>query len=208
MTAQAIVEQKDPPSWGLVRISHQENQGNSYIYDDTAGEGITVYGIDTGIDIKHPEFEDRASWGKNFADSDDHDGVGHGTHTSSTMVGKTVGVAKKARIIAIKVLRNDGKGQVSDVLAGIEWAAKDATDNGRTGKSVINLSLGGVKNKAYNDAVNSIADAGIFVAAAAGNDNKDAADYSPASAEKACTVAATDKYDKQAQFSNYGQVGT
>lgn len=209
MTTQEVKTQDNPPSWGLVRISHADNEGDGYGYDEKAGEGITIYGIDTGIDIDHPEFDkDRASWGKNFADDDDKDGSGHGTHTASTIVGKNVGVAKKAKIIAVKVLDSDGNGKTSDVISGVEWAANNAKDNNHTDKAVINLSLGGKKSKAYNDVVDHAAENGIFIAAAAGNNGQDSAGSSPASAKKACAVGATDKNDKTAEFSSYGKTRT
>lgn len=84
-----------------------------------------AYVIDTGVNIKHEEFEGRAVWGATIPTGDeDEDGNGHGTHVAGTIGSKTYGVAKKAKIVAVKVLRSNGSGTMSDVLKGVEWAAE------------------------------------------------------------------------------------
>ena len=70
---------------------------------------------DTGIYIDHPDFEGRASWGKTFGGYDDKDGNGHGTHCAGTAVSNHYGVAKAAKVIAVKVLSDSGSGAISDV---------------------------------------------------------------------------------------------
>ena len=93
---------------------------------------MTAYVIDTGVNIAHKDFEGRASWGKtlplNDTDIDDH---GHGTHVAGTIASKTFGVAKKADIIAVKVLGSGGQGTMSDVTAGVLWAVADAQNKTR-----------------------------------------------------------------------------
>lgn len=149
-----------------------------------------------------------------------------GTHVAGTIAGKTYGVAKKAFIKAVKVLRSNGSGTMSDVVAGVEWVAKDhkkrvdeeaAKFEAATGgketpapapkkvKSVANMSLGGGKSRALDLAVNAVVSAGVHFAVAAGNDNRDACNYSPAAAEKAITVGATTIEDSRAWFSNWGK---
>jgi len=86
---------------------------------------ILAYVVDTGVNIHHEEFEGRASWGATIPENDeDADGNGHGTHVAGTIASKTFGVAKKAKIVAVKVLRSNGSGTMSDVLKGVEWAAE------------------------------------------------------------------------------------
>jgi cerevisin len=84
-----------------------------------------AYVVDTGVNVKHEEFGGRAIWGATIPTGDeDEDGNGHGTHVAGTIASKTYGVAKKAKIVAVKVLRSNGSGTMSDVLKGVEWAAE------------------------------------------------------------------------------------
>jgi len=193
--------------WGLGRISHKANGNSSYVYDSSAGEGTCSYIIDTGIYTAHPEFEGRATWLGNFVgDNDDTDGAGHGTHVAGTIGSKTYGVAKKTKLYAVKVLDASGSGTYAGVIAGINFAATDQKTRNCPKGSVANMSLGGGKNTAVNQAVAAAVSAGLFMAVAAGNDYGDAKDYSPASEPTACTVGATDSSDAKASFSNTGSL--
>ncbi|KAI9206460.1 peptidase S8/S53 domain-containing protein [Polychytrium aggregatum] len=208
-------DQVDAP-WGLARISHathpEGEDANTYSYYPDAGEGVTAYVIDTGVNIHHVDFEGRAVWGATIPEGDeDADGNGHGTHVSGTIAGKTFGVAKKAKIVAVKVLRSNGSGSMSDVLGGIDWAVEAhrredeaLRKKGKKAKSVANMSLGGGKSPALDAAVNAAVAAGIHFAVAAGNENRDACNSSPAAAAKAVTVAASNSDDARAWFSNWG----
>jgi len=133
---------------------------------------------------------------------DTTDGNGHGTHCAGTVAGITYGVAKEANLIAVKVLSDSGSGSTSGVIDGINWAAADATAKNKP--AVANLSLGGGFSQANNDAVTGLVNAGVTTAVAAGNDNADACNYSPASTPAAITVAASDKNNARATYSNYG----
>ncbi|KAF2744712.1 subtilisin-like serine protease-like protein PR1A [Sporormia fimetaria CBS 119925] len=191
--------------WGLGRISHQDKGNNTYVYDSTAGEGTCSYVLDTGIEITHPEFGGRAEWLANFAeDGDDRDGNGHGTHCAGTIGSASYGVAKKTKLLAIKVLDAWGSGTYAGVIAGINFAAQDFKTRSCPKGAVANMSLGGGKNIAVNEAVAAAVAAGLFFGVAAGNNNRDAVYYSPASEPSACTVGATDIDDVKASFSNYG----
>ncbi|KFY93052.1 hypothetical protein V498_04585 [Pseudogymnoascus sp. VKM F-4517 (FW-2822)] len=197
------LETREGATWGLGRISHKAAGSDSYVYDATAGEGSTVYVVDTGIYIEHEEFEGRATWGANFIEgSEDTDENGHGTHCAGTIGGATYGVASKAKLVAVKVLDGEGSGSNSGVIGGIEFVGK----NGGDGKSVLSMSLGGSFSAALNSAVESTIAAGVTVVVAAGNDGADASNYSPASAKNAITVGATDSTDNRAEFSNFGAV--
>lgn len=211
--SEPVTENSAP--WGLARISHREALGfgtfNKYIHQANGGEGVNVYVVDTGTNIDHVDFEGRAKWGKTIPRGDaDEDGNGHGTHCSGTIGGKKYGVSKKANIFAVKVLRSNGSGTMSDVVKGVEWAAlahvkvaekKDPKFKG----SVANMSLGGGKSTALDQTVNAAVRMGLNFAVAAGNDNSDACDYSPAAAADAVTVGASTLSDERAYFSNYGK---
>lgn len=206
--------EKNAP-WGLARISHRKSLGfsdfNKYLYAADAGEGVDVYVIDTGTNVDHVDFEGRAHWGKTIPANDpDEDGNGHGTHCSGTVAGKKYGVAKKANVYAVKVLKSNGSGTMNDVIKGVEWAAEAHIKKTKAGKkgfkgSAANMSLGGGKSPALDKTVNAAVDAGIHFAVAAGNDNADSCNYSPAAAEKAVTVGASALDDSRAYFSNYGK---
>ena len=211
--------EKNAP-WGLARISHRSSLSfgtfNKYLYSADGGEGVDVYVIDTGTNVEHVDFEGRATWGKTIpANDEDKDGNGHGTHCSGTIAGKKYGVAKKANVYAVKVLKSNGSGTMADVVKGVEWAAVshtkkvEAAKNGKGKKgfkgSAANMSLGGGKSVTLDLAVNAAVDAGIHFAVAAGNDNRDSCGYSPAAAEKAVTVGASTLLDERAYFSNYGK---
>ncbi|CAI4211077.1 unnamed protein product [Parascedosporium putredinis] len=184
--------EKNAP-WGLARISHRNTLSfgtfNKYLYTADGGEGVDAYVIDTGTNIDHVDFEGRAKWGKTIPSGDDDiDGNGHGTHCSGTVAGKKYGVAKKAHVYAVKVLRSNGSGTMSDVVKGVEFAANahlEQVELAQKGKrkgfkgSVANMSLGGGKTEALDRVVNAAVDAGIHFAVAAGNDNADACNYSP-----------------------------
>ncbi|ATY62398.1 serine protease [Cordyceps militaris CM01] len=205
--------------WGLARISHRQTLGfgtfNKYLYAEDGGEGVDAYVIDTGTNTEHVDFEGRAQWGYTAPEGDaDEDGNGHGTHCSGTIAGKKYGVAKKANVYAVKVLRSNGSGTMSDVIKGVDWAAsshaeqvKKAKDGKRKGfkGSVANMSLGGGKTTLLDQAVDAAVSKGLHFAVAAGNDNADACNYSPAAAKKAVTVGASAIDDSRAYFSNYGK---
>ncbi|KAK4058173.1 proteinase B [Microbotryomycetes sp. JL221] len=203
--------------WGLARISHRKTLGfgtfSRYDYDGHGGEGVDAYVIDTGINIDHVEFEGRAKWGKTIPRDADKDLNGHGTHVAGTIGSKQYGVAKKANLIAVKVLGAGGSGTMSDVVAGVAWAADAAYEKAQLAieskdkkhkGSVANMSLGGGKSQALDDAVDSAVNDGLHFAVAAGNDAKDACAYSPAASKEAITVGATSIGDELTYFSNHG----
>lgn len=105
----------------------------------------------------------------------------------------------------------DKKGNSASVIGGLNFALGDAPNRDCPNGVVVNMSLGGGFSQATNDAAGSLVDAGFFVAVAAGNGNifgipQDAANSSPASEPKVCTVGASDSSDRVASFSNYGAV--
>ncbi|MDI3101898.1 S8 family peptidase [Streptomyces sp. AN-3] len=190
--------------WGLDRIDQTSLPlSGTYTYPDSAGSGVTAYVIDTGVRITHQQISGRASYGYDAVDGDTtaSDGNGHGTHVATTIAGTTYGAAKKAKIVAVRVLDNNGSGTTAGVIAGIDWVTAN-----HSGPSVANLSLGGGASTTLDTAVrNSIAD-GVTYAVAAGNSGANASSYSPARVTEAITVGATTSTDAKASYSNYGSV--
>ncbi|PJE96595.1 serine protease [Streptomyces carminius] len=196
--------QPGPPSWGLDRIDQRALPlDDGYTYPDSAGEGVTAYVIDTGVRITHGDFGGRARYGYDAVDGDTtaSDGNGHGTHVAGTIAGAAHGVAKKAEIVAVRVLNDGGSGTVAGVVAGVDWVTRDAT-----GPAVANMSLGGGANPAIDTAVRNSIAAGVTYVVAAGNSGADAAGYSPARVTEALTVGSTDADDGRSYFSNFGAV--
>jgi subtilisin family serine protease len=195
--------------WGLNRISSRDRPGPGavYTYPDSAGEGVYAYVIDTGVLPTHPDFQGRAVFGADFTREGAGDGNGHGTHCAGTVGATTYGVAKKVNVVGVRVLGSSGSGSFSGVIAGIEWATREAVQKNRAaGKivSVANMSLGGGASQAVDDAVKAATDAGLVMAVAAGNSRGDACRLSPARAPSALTVAASDINDSLATFSERG----
>ncbi|MET9624002.1 MULTISPECIES: S8 family serine peptidase [unclassified Streptomyces] len=196
--------QADPPSWGLDRVDQTETAGDSkYTYPDGAGEGVTAYVIDTGVRVGHQDFGGRASDGFDAVENDEtaQDGNGHGTHVAGTIAGTAHGVAKKAKIVAVRVLDDNGSGTTEQVVAGIDWVTKN-----HQGPSVANMSLGGGADPALDDAVRKAIASGVTFAVAAGNESSDAGQGSPSRVQEAITVASSTKDDQQSDFSNFGSV--
>ncbi|MFI2226742.1 S8 family peptidase [Streptomyces fradiae] len=196
--------QDDPPSWGLDRVDQADTAGDGkYTYPDGGGEGVTAYVIDTGVRVTHKDFEGRATHGFDAVDNDDtaDDGNGHGTHVAGTIAGAAHGVAKKAKIVAVRVLDDSGSGTTDQVIAGIDWVTQNAQ-----GPSVANMSLGGGADEAIDEAVRKAIAAGITFGVAAGNESSDAGQGSPARVEEAITVASSTRNDAQSDFSNFGSV--
>jgi subtilisin family serine protease len=196
---QAYVQQARAP-WGLARLS--ATGGQVYAFPPSAGAGVDVYVLDSGVQVDHPDLEGRATMVANYVPGEDNrDYTGHGTHIAGTIASKTFGVAKKARVLGIKVLDKSGMGYDSRIISGITYAI----NHRRAGvKTVINMSLGGKKSRALDEAVAAAVKAGVVVVVAAGNEHMDACQLSPSGARDAFAVGAADQRNRIAHFSNYG----
>lgn len=188
-------------TWGLDRIDQRNLPlSGSYTYNTTASN-VNAYIIDTGILGSHSEFSGRFMGGYDFVDNDSNpnDCNGHGTHVAGTVGGSTYGVAKGVKLYGLKVLGCNGSGTNSGVIAGIDWVA-----NNHVKPAVANMSLGGGASSATDNAVANLVASGVTVAVAAGNDNSNACNYSPAREPSAITVGSTTSNDSRSSFSNYG----
>ncbi|GAA2302671.1 hypothetical protein GCM10010234_52050 [Streptomyces hawaiiensis] len=188
--------------WGLDRVDQASLPlSGTYTYPDSAGSGVTVYVIDTGVRITHQQISGRASHGYDAVDGDNNasDGNGHGTHVATTIAGSTYGVAKKANIVGVRVLNNSGSGTTAGVIAGVDWVTKN-----HSGPSVANMSLGGGASATLDTAVRNSIASGVTYAVAAGNSSTTASSSSPARVAEAITVGATTSTDAKASYSNYG----
>jgi serine protease len=193
---------------------HLEQIGMPAAWKIADGDGVIVAVIDTGVayenyqrfhrvpDLAETEFVK----GYDFVGDSEHaaDDHGHGTHVAGTIAQSThngvgvAGVARKARIMPLKVLSASGSGSVGAISDAIHYAA----DNGA---KVINMSLGGrFRSKVLEKAVKYAHDKGVVVVCAAGNDGSKRVSF-PAAYPGAVAVAAT-QYDETTTFySNAGK---
>ena len=187
ITAQDV--QINPPSWGLDRIDQRLNAlDNSFTYPANPGQGVTVYVLDSGLNASHTEFTGRIGQGTDIVDGDSNpaDCHGHGTHVAGTAVGTKYGVAKKARVAAVRVLDCQGSGYTDDLIAGIDWVRTHAQKPAVANYSIV--CRWECTSPATDSAVTSLINSGVPFAAAAGNQGTDACKYSPQALPATITV--------------------
>ncbi|MEU7051333.1 S8 family serine peptidase, partial [Streptomyces eurythermus] len=175
------------------------------------GKGVTVAVLDTGADLGHPDLAGRVSTSRSFVEGEEvADRNGHGTHVTSTVGGSGAasdgaekGVAPGATLAVGKVLSDQGSGSESQIIAGMEWAARDVRAR------IVSMSLGSPEPSDGTDpmaqAVNTLTkETGALFVVAAGNTGAPSAIGSPGAADAALTVGAVDSADRPAYFTSAG----
>jgi len=181
------------------RLWNLENIGAYKAHKSSTGNGVKIAIIDTGIDYNHNELSRNFTRKKGYnfiKDNDDpFDDYGHGTHVAGIAAGKNCGVAPDATLYAVKVLDSNGSGSDATVAAGIEWALLNNTD-------IASMSLGGpTASRALEDMCRIASQKGLLLVAAAGNDGY-GPEYPAAFGDCVIAVAAVDRNNKHADFSN------
>ncbi|KAK6524391.1 hypothetical protein TWF281_011299 [Arthrobotrys megalospora] len=218
---QVFIEQSTAP-WGLQRISSAQTVDSAgrrdtdltfkYRFDQASGAGVDVYVLDTGLNINHVDFVGRAEMVFSVdGTTGANDAQGHGTHTAGTVGSRTFGVAKNVNLRGVKVLEDSGSGSIAGIVRGIDFVVTEhnSRKNGPNFQgSVISMSLGGdgLPQSMFN-ILQKATEAGIHVSVAAGNENQDACNTSPAGFSRQLpiiSVGATDIDDRRASFSNFG----
>ncbi|MFJ6671898.1 S8 family peptidase [Actinosynnema sp. NPDC091369] len=205
VVAQDLVAQPDPPSWGLDRIDQRSLPLDRKYFHPSTASSVRAYIFGTGIRYTHQEFDGAAVPGFDAVGGvtpPGNDCNGHGTHMAGTVGGRTTGVAKDVTLVSVRVLNCQGSGTYSQIIAGIDWATRDAAASGRP--AVALMTLGGAANQAFNDAITRSINANVHYSVVSGGSNADACAFSPGSTPLATTVGATDANDAKASFSNYG----
>ncbi|MET9404728.1 S8 family serine peptidase [Streptomyces sp. NPDC002935] len=175
------------------------------------GKGVTVAVLDTGVDTGHPDLAGRVAQTKSFIDGQEvADRNGHGTHVTSTVGGSGAasdgaekGVAPEATLAVGKVLSDQGSGSESQIIAGMEWAARDVH------AKVISMSLGSTEASDGTDPMAAAVDTlsketGALFVIAAGNTGAPSSIGSPGAADSALTIGAVDSADEAAYFTSAG----
>jgi hypothetical protein len=193
--------------WNLPAINHGRatTSTTTYRHTSNAGSGVDIYIFDTGIRRSHRDFGGRASWGFDaFTSSSPHrtDRNGHGTHVASSAAGAVYGVAKRANLIDVRVLGDDGRGSSSGYAAGLDWAVAETRRKGRT--SIMNASLGFSSGSGTVDRATEAATRYMLCVVSSGNSGGDSCIPSPSRSNGVLSVGNARNNNARSSSSNFG----
>ena len=198
-------EQSEDPYYKYGYQWFHDSVYNSFAWDITEGEGITVAVLDTGADLDHDDLKNKIVGSYNVLDpeSEAEDTDGHGSHIAGLIAGEKgnayggIGIAPGADLYIVKITE-DRSIRLSDEIAGINHAVEAGVD-------VINMSFGSTKKfKAEKEAIENALKAGVTLVASAGDESSDEEVY-PAAYDGVISVASYTSYETLSSFSNYGE---
>ena len=184
--------------WGLIKGGFQD------AWSRTRGQGVRIAVVDSGAAVRHPDLRGKIALTRDFKhnDSSVEDRAGHGTHVAGTVAAMTdnrkgvAGGCPACNLIIAKVFDPD-QGFDFAIARGVTWSAD-------SGAEVINCSFTGPgDSRALKDAIDHAVKKGALVVAAAGNGDTNEPKY-PAAYPGVIAVAATNREDRRASFSNFG----
>ena len=209
-----LVDRSVPSSFGTEELQNWWKVAsiNSIDFDNTTqthmvrGINSTVYIVDSGIAIEHPEFVNSNitllhSFNDNFIDN-----KGHGTALSSLIVGGTCSLSNPA-LKVVKVFDTTQPTLQSDLIAALDAIYADYEATGRKA-SVINMSWAIPKNDYINNKIQRLIDEGIYVVASAGNSGQPIGDVTPASIPDVLTVGSYGQDLTPSKFSDYTEASS
>ena len=210
LRADEVLHEATSLPWGLDRIDQRFLPLDGTFSVNEAGQGTSVYILDSGVRASHSEFlerdgSSRVSFGDDFVERLDTvvDESGHGTHVAAVVAGQRFGVAKKAAIVSVRVLDRTNAGFISQLIEALEWTRNDILTK-KAFPAVVVLSLSTPVSNVLNHAVARMTSAGISVITAAGNEAKNSCLVSPASETSALSVGAINAKDQISSMSNWG----
>jgi len=198
--------------------NHERTTDENYLYKFSyeSASNVYIYVLDTGIYASHSSFTDRIGGnlkknrvivGKSFIDGEENTDLhGHGTHVAGIAGSTDFGVAKRANLVAVKVMNKTGVGKWSSIIAAFEWTLSHLKSTSSK-KGIINLSLSGNRSASAIDAMKSVLSQGMNIVAAAGNNGNDACTHTPgsSSSDGVVVVGNIDVNDYITSSSNYGK---
>lgn len=202
--------QSEVSSWGLDRIDQATTQtlDRTYSYPATAGAGVLVYVMDTGVQANLPGFGGRVAIGfdvlakpreRSQANTDCN---GHGTAVAGIVASANYGVAKGATIVPIRIADCRGGVSPDSIIRGVDWIVKN---HPRNTPGVVNLSVAVNKSLAVDSAIARLYDFGLVPVVSAGNQNMDACRLSPTGSSRALVVGSVNQNDQRTNTSNSGE---